>query len=447
MLVCRSRMTLAGAAHTGPVALENCMDVGRVASLFIKGLESFVAHNEMVFTLTFEEPYDAERLLAAFIMLVRSRPALQLRFVQTDRGSFQWTGFDGEELERHLLQQSAAFHELRTLAEIYEDHIPTGQGLPLRIRRADNLRVLLLANHVFTNGFGVFHWIEEWLRIYGGDDHPVEKRPARLRGRGNGIAGLLFVAAYVLSFVRRAGWHASRDTVDLSRGAIPVPGGRGYAIQTHLLTNDETQQVLARGRNHGLSVAELMCSAVTHALFSAQPEKSRVCLSVPADLGAYVPKFSPELPGNYTGSLIIQVRSSGESEPQIKAGFGWLRRRVHYWLPVLLGTFTSEPGLYRSFARQAALPIPERAPFENFSAAISSVGVVRGTQAQRYLAAISAHTRMQTVFLCAMTLKGRMSIEVSAPCDLFAPEDVFRVAAQAITNLTGQDLSVSATTR
>lgn len=413
------------------------MDVGRVGSLFIRGLESFTGCNEMVFTLTFEEPYDAARLLHSFDALIRSRPALRLRLIETGRGSFEWAPVSDEQLERCLQEQCLAFEEARTLEKIFEDYVPTGQGLPMRIRRADERRVVLLVNHVFTNGFGVFYWIEEWLRLYRGGDAPEEK-PARSRDAGSRIAGLLSVAAYLLSFIRRSGRDAKGSTVDLSRGAAPVAGGRGYALRTYLLTCEETQQAMARSRQSGLSLTESLCSAMTDALFSAQPEKSRVCLSVPTDLGAYVSGFPAETPGNYTGSLIIQAYNGTDIQQQIQASFGWLRKRVNYWLPVFLGALSGEGKLCRSFAKQAALPIPRRAPFENFSAAISSVGVVRGAEAQRYLAAISAHTRMQTIFLCAMTLKGRMSIEVSAPCDLFDPAEVFGVVERAVAGLVGE---------
>ena len=69
-----------------------------------------------------------------------------------------------------------------------------------------------------------------------------------------------------------------------------------------------------------------MCLTVAEAMLSAQPEKSRVCIAVPTDLARYSPGLPRTVPGNYTGSLIVQLRRGAPLQSQITRQFGWFRR-------------------------------------------------------------------------------------------------------------------------
>ena len=416
------------------------MDVGRVGSLFIRGLEEFSGRNESYFTLTFREPFDAPRLLESFEALIRSRPSLRMRFVESEREVFAWASFEAAEVEERLAAQRLAFETGLPLEAAFADHADSGEGLPLRLRRIDERRVVLVVNHAFANGLSALYWIEQWLRAYDGEAGAKLEAPDRAvtlaRSPLGAARGLAAVAAYAGSFMLGAGRDPSRATVDLSRGRRPEPRQPGCAVKTFSLPRDQTERLRSVSRQRDLSVSEALCAALAAALFEAQPEKSRVCLSVPTALCDRTPGASRDAPGNYTGSVILQIGRDRPLDAQVRAGLRWARRGVDYWLPWLLGSLNNERRLLERFRRQAALPIPARAPFENFSAAVSSVGVVRGPQALKHLAAVSAHTGMQTIFLCAMTLHDQMSVEVSAPPDLFEAREVFGVVERAIGELT-----------
>jgi hypothetical protein len=254
--------------------------------------------------------------------------------------------------------------------------------------------------------------------------------------------------AYLASFAWRAGVNASNSTVDLSRGRKPGLSRQEYAVWTYLLTAEETQSALKRSSEAGLSVTENLCRVMAIVLLEAQPQKSRVCISVPTDLSAYAATFSPETPGNFTGSLIVQLWRGRPLDVQVRRAFQWARHGVHYWTPWLLGrTAGKEARLTDRFLRQAQQPVPARAPFENFSCAVSSVGVIQGRYLQQYLASISATTRTQTIFLCAITLNGCMSVEVSVSHDLYNSIEVAVVTDRAVALLTGMQPDQASTKR
>ncbi|MFN0104702.1 MAG: hypothetical protein ACKV2U_21770 [Bryobacteraceae bacterium] len=394
----------------------------RVASQFIHGSEAFAGGNEMIFPLTFREPYDASALWTAFERLVRENIELQRSY-----NNFQWTYCDA--LDRCLAELHDRYKEKFSEEELLTSYMPTGSGLPIRLARIDDSRAAMLVNHVFNNGATTLRWLERLLAFYGGapnDESRESVQPAPWRM----ALGIASVASYLATFLARAG-GAAHNTVDLSDGREPAPGTR-YAVRAWRFTESQTAAIVAAAKRETLSVTEALTMWLAEKFFDARPAQTRVCISVPTDLTAWA---QPNEPGNHTGSLIVQLfRGPGLTE-QIKNSFRWARSGVHLWLPQMIGLFSSDQALFRQFARKAALPIPQRAPFENFTFAVSSVGVIRGPLAIKYLSEISAFTKTQTIFLCAMTLDGRLSWRVCVADGLFNPEEAFEIIDRVASRL------------
>jgi hypothetical protein len=409
------------------------MDVGRVGSVFINAIESIVQGNAMRFTLVFKRPVDPDRLASAYRELIASQPTLRSRF---EPGA--WSPMTDREVKADLDAQIANLTAADT-ADAYTGYRPTNSGLPIRIRIADEHRLVLSLNHVFGNGKSVLYYIEELLRLYGSAaEAAIANSASSVPPQSMGMfTGLLWVSAYLSEFFYKAGRNSGAITVDLSRGKTPGASRRGYAAWTYLLTPDETRNSLNVSTLAGLTVTENLCLSVARVLLDAQPDKSRVCISVPTDLTTYTSHSPAEAPGNFTGSLLVQLwreRPGGDPlDEQTRRAFRWARRNVHYWTSWLVGHAAgSEDSLAAQFRTQAQRAIPQRAPFENFSCAVSSLGVVQGAFARKYLAAMSAHTGMQTIFVCSMTLNERLSIEVSIPKELFDGAEVAALTDRAV---------------
>jgi len=46
---------------------------------------------------------------------------------------------------------------------------------------------------------------------------------------------------------------------------------------------------------------------VAEVLFDLYPDKNRILMSIPTDLREVLPWIPPNLPGNFTGSLVVQL--------------------------------------------------------------------------------------------------------------------------------------------
>jgi hypothetical protein len=381
------------------------IDPGRVGTLFIRGPERVLRARDMVLTLGFKAPIDTARLAASHDALVARFEALRVSLVR-DGDRFRWSSRrEGDEAP------------LTTLT--YEQ-----RGERTLVVRFD---------HAVANGGGALFFIDAWLRLYAGETIPdamLAPAPSKswLVRFTRAIARLFFTLAYVVTFVLRAGRRAGSETVDLSRGRAVDEHTRGYATRTWRFSRDETARIVDEARRDGRSVTESLGAAAARALFAAQPDKRRVLLSFPTDLGADIDGFSRTEPGNYTGSLIVQVFRDRRIETQIARAWSAARRRVPYGVARLVATFAkSERALEERFLAQAKTSLAARAPFENFSCAVSSIGKITHDAILRHIETISAHGMTQTIFIGAMTLHGRLSLEMCVANDLVDATEAFRV--------------------
>jgi hypothetical protein len=422
------------------------MDVGRVASLFIQGAESFLAGNDMVYTLGMLEPVDTDRLARAYESLVRANAILRQKWVAKGDG-FDWLPFTDEELESRLALERRALTQQFSLEELYSAYHPTNTRLPLRVARVSERTLVMFVNHTWSNGYGGMYWLEHLLAAYAGE--PLEHDDARaIRGPFRRIlaalSGYFWALIYSIGFALKASKRAGERTVDLTHGARPVPHRAGYSVRTYRLSTEETSRFVSTAKARGESVTEALCVTLANAfLASAPPERDRVCISMPVDIGPLVPGWSRSTaPGNYTGSLVVQLFRGRPLMAQARAAFRWFARSIPYWLTALIAsTAKSQRALRSRFENNAGKAIPERAPFENFTFALSSVGVLRGRFLDRYVETISGHTKTQTVFVSAVTFRDRLAIEFSVPNGLFDVQEVCCCFDRAIASLKSLDLS------
>lgn len=132
------------------------------------------------------------------------------------------------------------------------------------------------------------------------------------------------------------------NTVDLTHGKTPVPHDSGYASRTYLFSESETDRILDKARALDLSLQQYMCLVIAEAMFSTQPDKSRVCMLVPTDLARYLPDLPRTVPGNYTGTMVVQLRRGAPLHSQIARQFGWLHRGIDYWSTRLVAASSQE---------------------------------------------------------------------------------------------------------
>lgn len=408
------------------------MDIGRVGSVFARALEPMLLGDDMAFVVTFRDKYDPERLWSAYESMVRENPGLQV-ILQPSGQSLAWAPIDSSDLEKALDCQRQHFTRTFSFEELLSPVHALTPPLPVRISRLGEREVSFQMSHALSNGRGGVYWIICWIAAANGQSVP----PGPTTGRFDSIAprsGLALLPLYLLNFRARAGRKATDNTVDLTHGKTPIPHKNGYASRTYLFSEAQTSRVLDKARGLDLSLQQYMCLVVAEAMLSAQPEKSRVCILVPTDIARYLPELPRSVPGNYTGTMVVQVRRGAPLESQIARQFRWLRRGVDYWSTRLIAATSPEEGLLKKLTQTAALPFHRRGPFQNVSCAVSNVGVVTAP-AEWGVESGYGTTKTQTVFFTIAVLSGCLSANVTFARDLYDPEEVFRVADAALAGL------------
>jgi hypothetical protein len=409
------------------------MDVGRLASLAIRALEPMLCGDDMAFVVKFRDNYDPDRLWTSYDSLVRQNPALQV-VLRPFGQSFSWVPIDSAELNSALDRQRQHFSQLFSFEELLSPAHALTPPLPVRISQMGGREVCFQMSHALSNGRGALQWIVFWLAAANGESIPIGQTAGRFDSTAP-LTGLALLPFYLLSYFAHAGLNQARKTVDLTHGKTPIRQDNGYASRTYSFSEPETNQIVAKARALDLSLDQYMCLAVAEAMLSAQPEKSRVCIAVPTDLVRYLPGLPRSVPGNYTGSLIMQLRRGAPLQSQIARQFGWLRRGVDYWLPRLLGAFSlSDQKLVNKIARSASVPVHRRGPFQNVSCMVSNVGVVKAPETCG-IESMYGTTKTQTIFFAVGRINGRLIANVTFPRDLYDTEEVFGVADAALAGL------------
>jgi hypothetical protein len=416
-----------------PINLETAVDVGRVGSVLIRALEPMVRGDDVALVVKFRDNYDPDRLWASYESLLRQNPALQV-VLRPFGKSFSWVPIDSTELNVALDRQRQRFSQLFSFEELLSPAHALTPPLPVRISQMGDREVCFQMSHALSSGRGVVQWIIYWLAAANGESLPVGQTAGRFDSTAP-LTGLALLPFYLLGYFARAGLKQARETVDLTRGKMPVPHDNGYASRTYRFSEPETNRIVAKARALGLSLQQYVCLAIAEAMLSAQPEKSRVCIAVPTDLARYLPDLPRTVPGNYTGSMIVQLRRGAPLQSQITRQFTWLRRGVDYWLTRILGAFSrSEQTLLNKMARVASLPVHRRGAFQNVSCAVTNLGVIT-IPASWGIESGTGTTKTQTVLFTVGTFDGRFIANVTFARDLYDAEEVFRIADAALTNL------------
>ena len=425
-----------------PINLETAVDVGRVGSLFIRAMEPMLGGDDMAFVMKFRDNYDPDRLWASYDSLLRQNPGLQV-VLRPFGKSFSWVPIDSAELNAALERQRQRFPQLFSLEKLLSPGDALTPALPVRISQMGGREVCFQMSHALSDGRGALQWIEYWLAATNGESVPVGQTAGRFDSTAP-LTGLALLPFYILGYLARAGLNQARKTVDLTHGKAPIRHDNGapirhdndYASRTYPFSEPETSRILAKARALDLSLTQYMCVAVAEAMLSAQPEKSRVCIAVPTDLARYSPGLPRTVPGNYAGSMTVQLRRGAPLQSQIARQFGWFRWGVDYWLTRLGGAFShSEQRLLNNVARTASLPIDQRGPFQNLSCAVTNVGDIKSPAICDRIESGTGTTKTQTILFTVFRLHGRLTTNVTFARDLYDPEEVFRVADAALANL------------
>ncbi|MEB3982001.1 hypothetical protein OQ968_12070 [Mycobacterium sp. 663a-19] len=414
------------------------MDVSRVGSLFIRALEPMLHGDDMALVLKFRDNYDPDRLWAAYESLVRQNPALQV-VLRSSGESFSWAPIDSAEVDAALgRQRERFFSRLFSFEELLSPANALTPPLPLRISRMNDRETCFQISHALSNGRAAIQWILYWLAAAHGEPVAVESvdidqtaGPSKSTAPRSGFA---LLPLYIFGYLARAGRKQARTTVDLTHGKTPVPHDNGYASRTYFYSEQETDRILAKAGAVDLSLQQYMCLTVAEAMLAAQPEKSRVTIGIPTDLARFLPDLPRAALGNYTGSMVVQLRRGAPMQEQIARQFGWLRRGVDYWLARQGAASSNEQRLLNTMARIASLPVNRRGPFQNISCVVSNVGVVT-TPANWGIESSYGTTKTQTIFFLVAVVNGILSVNVTFARDLYDPKEVFSVADAALADL------------
>ncbi|MGG6311631.1 hypothetical protein [Paenibacillus macerans] len=411
------------------------MNAIKLASTYFFGTEPFVRGNSMIATVTFKTAIAYDRLFAGYRQLVMDHPMLQSKRVELPgQDTFEWGRFTDEELEKLLNDEMVLLSRFYTEEEVLGQYAPTNARLPFHLFRIDEFTIMFSLNHALANGLSLVYWIRRWLEYYAGESRAKpgsagesggwQEKLLRLQKR---IAAFLWMPAFVLGFIAKAYGKAPRpgDTVDLSGGELPLPGGR-YVKKPYRFGKQETKAILRRCREKGMTLTEYLCCQLTAGLLEQAPDQKRVFVSMPMDLQLLHP-YSPETAhGNYVASLPMQFFRGGDLAKQVKGAFKWFKRGVPYALALFFASFSNSFRKYKQQCLELSMkPMPQRFPLWNFTMTYSNLGVLSYPIFEEWVDSVYFSIKNQSILLTSASLSGCLMMELGVLDGLYDAEAVF----------------------
>lgn len=411
------------------------MELGTMGSLYIYGLEDHLSGNDMVVTVLTRDPVNGRKAFQCYETMIRETPTLQSKWVlDSSTGKYRWDRFSSEELEKLLMVEKKELSRSMKIDDVFQEYFPTNSCLPLRINIVNSTTLVFSTNHTFTNGLGVLAWIDKWLGYYFGrvaDDGDiiaiVEKQLSVTKSRSMRIVSSLRALSYMTGFFFKSGKNAGSETIDLSRGKNPVTGKQRYSVLVFHFTKEETNIIIQGSKKSGLTVSELLCTILVHCFFERYRgnENRRICVSAPVDVRQEFKGITPFSPGNFTASHIFQIWNDAPIKRQVKKAFNGFKKNIPIGISQIVRLFMrDQQSLLKHLSEQARKPIPERAPLENYTLALSNMGNIIFPHLLKYACAISGHTKTQTIFVAPVTLNGELRIEVCFSQDLYEKKEI-----------------------
>ncbi|MDX1693831.1 MAG: hypothetical protein R3208_08690 [Ketobacteraceae bacterium] len=413
------------------------MEVDQVGSTYIQGKEDIMRGNSIIANVRFKEPLDREALWESYRRFILARKNMRLKWVKEDDSKgYQWVEFDEQEVEELLEKERPTLEGYTTTETVRSEYYPTNTRLPMRLALLDDYTLVVVINHTFATGRAGVYWFEDWLQFYeskSSETPPLlaqrtARKPSATTQLSRDAVGMFWLITYLIKFFRDAGKKPTLDTVDLSHGRQTHQYSSGYSVKSYRLTPEQTVALRKRCRSRGVTVTEHLVEVIAQAMFDLQPDKQRVCISVPVDLSLLMRYVERSRPGNYTSAIIIQLFRNRELIPQIRSQLKWVRRGVPYYFFRLLGWLNTDKTLREKLINGTRLPFTSRGPLEGHTCILSLPGTVKKARLVEKIEWASGHSRTQAPLIAFASIGRVTCMEVSAANDLYKAQEVFAAA-------------------
>ena len=401
----------------------------RMSSLYILGEQSVIGGEDIIFVCSFAEAIDPERLYPAYERFIRARPLFRQKLRKRDE-SYHWEELSTSELEALLQKERLRIPQLVSREDLDRRCEETAGHLPMRITRIALDKLAFTFDHCLLTGNAACYWIDDWLQFL---SQPAGEIPNLLappplkeqRGLTAMILGYLACIAYVCRMLWELNDKKVSQVLNLAGArSLSVPR---FASRTHEFTQEESKILLGIIKARKISISEFFIKSLSQELFDSQPESNRISISLPYDIGPFTRDFSRNLPGNFTGSMVIILHRGQDLAKQIGARMLSLRKRLRYWLsPFYASLLHGEQKVLDAFCLDARKSPMKRNVFSRLSCA-ATTGTILLRACQPPVVRMSGSGRTQTIYFGLVNFQDVISVECTIATDLYRPEEVFPI--------------------
>lgn len=409
-------------------------------SVFYCGFEKAAKANDIVLTLKLKSDVDFSVSWDAYKSLIYSYPAISTEYVfDAPEKRYQWRFLNDKKIHEFLSKEEKEQSTYHSIEKVYSRFYPTNGTFPIRIRHIDARTTVFLISHVFADGRTTFAWLDQWCRLYHDKNsrsseavvNPVDL-PVTIPvhwnhpGEPSNKFGLAWHGmVHFAKLAAKAGLNSKKQTVDISRNAVPDPNSTASHVVSYHFTIPETEGIQSASTSVDLSTAAYVHRALSSALFELYPDKVRQQFGIASDVSSLFEHADDLAPGCLINPYIQQVFRDQPMVDQMRNVYNEARAGGPTSLLAMSSLIVPSHRFLENHVYNGTLvKTSKRSLFERFSFIYSHVRDQKRPHTHHVVESISGHTKSQTIFVASTIINGHLSLEMCATHMAFSPKDI-----------------------
>lgn len=409
------------------------MDISKIASYYIYYTENIIAGNDIYCTLEFKNAYDMGGLYYHYENFIRKNSILQYKFVIKQNAKAYWEMVNEGELELLLEIEKERLSHCHKIEDVYHDYLPTNNALPIRIYPINEKQIIFSVNHVYTNGYGVLYWLDEWLK-YSCNEKTEENiilltqqsvvKLNFLQHIFRMFSSIFNAISYLKRFHNNAGKDFFLRTISCLNHDYSINHQFGYEFKIYNFDEKETAIIISNAKLHQQTISGYFSGVLCKVLFQKYPDKDRICITYPFDIRKEI-GISNGAIGNYTSNLTLQIFRNNNIDKQIHDNYELKNKSIPYGIAKLISLITfNEEKIRDSVTNNCQKRFEERSVDQLTPFAFSNLGRIDHPFIKSMINKISFHCKSQSILITCCALNNNLSIGVSVSKDLYLINEV-----------------------
>ncbi len=415
------------------------MDISLTAAYFIYCSEDITGGNDIYCSIEFKNTYDKSGLFVSYKQFIQDNTDLQRKFIIKGNKA-NWESINKRELDCLFEIEKKRLSNYHKIEDVYKIFIPTNNTLPIKLYPINEKKIVFAVNHVYSNGYGVLYWLNEWLG-YAFDKKlekgigllaiPTAEKCNFLKRIPYKVSSMVNAIRYLTSFQKNAGKDFYRRSIHCLRHDYSINKKQRYEFKTYNFNEKETSMFFRNAKLNKQTISGYLTSILCKFLYEKYLDQDRICITYPFDMRKELGISNKEI-GNYTSNLNIQVFKNVNIDKQIRRQYELKNKGIPYGIANLVRICYKEKNIRADIIDNCRKSFEDRRVDQLTPFGFSNFGLINYPLIKQMVDNISFYFKSQSILIELHTLNNCLSISLSFSKDIYQADEVLDVINEVI---------------